>query len=73
MIYIKIRNGIYIYSGYVNLDNFTEVLTVMGESLTREEVLDFFQIVDKDNNNKIDFNEFVTFMMDSVPNVGGIV
>ena len=45
----------------------------MGESLTREEVLDFFQIVDKDNNNKIDFNEFVTFMMDSVPNVGGIV
>lgn len=52
-------------SGYLSLDELRKLLrTVLNMKLTQQELLQLFEEVDKDGNQKLDFGEFVALFTD---------
>ena len=50
-------------NGLLSAAQLRHVLTTVGDKLTNEEVDELFEVVDIDNDGQIDYEEFVTMMM----------
>jgi len=49
--------------GSIHLDELRKALTTRGEPMTNEEVDEFFSDMDKDGSGTIDFEEFISYML----------
>jgi len=49
--------------GSIHLDELRKALTTRGEPMTNEEVDEFFKEMDKDGSGTIDFEEFISWML----------
>ena len=49
-------------NGDISLSEFSDVLTDLGEPLTKEECDLFFKLVDKNNDGRLNYNEFLGFI-----------
>jgi len=49
--------------GTIHLEELRKALTTKGEPMTNEEVDEFFSDMDKDGNGRIDFEEFISYML----------
>mmetsp|Transcript_28653 Transcript_28653/g.80688 ORF Transcript_28653/g.80688 Transcript_28653/m.80688 type:complete len:371 (-) Transcript_28653:230-1342(-) len=54
-------------SNSIDRAEFTEAMTTLGDPLTKEECMTFFNLVDKDQDGEIDFTEFLEFVCDEGP------
>ena len=53
-------------SGSIDRNELKKVMLALGLEITNEEVDKFIQAVDKDNNNLIDYNEFMCLITDKI-------
>merc|ERR1711872_54252 len=49
--------------GYISTKELKKVTTMLGQSLTKEEVDDFMKEADVDGNGKLDYDEFVKMLL----------
>jgi len=50
-------------NGYIEAKELKEVTTSLGQILTKEEFTEFWLEADKNNDGKLDYNEFINMMM----------
>lgn len=53
-------------NGYIDAKELKHVVTRMGEVLTTAEADEFMKEADLDGDGKLDYNEFVTMMLQSL-------
>ena len=67
---VEIREAFKIFdrdgNGYIDAKELKHVVTRMGEVLTNEEADEFMKEADLDGDGKLDYNEFVTMMLQSL-------
>merc|ERR1712059_56527 len=49
--------------GYISMKELKKVTTMLGQTLTKEEVEDFMKEADVDGNGKLDYDEFVKMLL----------
>ena len=55
------------FSGYISCEELKRVLTELGEmKLTDEEVQEIIEMVDVNNDNRINYNEFVNLLTEGL-------
>ena len=56
-----------LFSGYISCEELKRVLTELGEmKLTDEEVEEIIEMVDVNNDNRINYNEFVNLLTEGL-------
>ena len=67
---VEIREAFKIFdrdgNGYIDAKELKHVVTRMGEVLTTAEADEFMKEADLDGDGKLDYNEFVTMMLQSL-------
>ena len=67
---VEIREAFKIFdrdgNGYIDAKELKHVVTRMGEVLTASEADEFMREADLDGDGKLDYNEFVTMMLQSL-------